>query len=96
MSRPTASRVHGPRKILGELFRLSLKVERAYAFRETTIEEKAWLRVVADALDAAIKSGKVLPYRPDPVETRTVRKSTRRDLAGFPADDRWQVGAYER
>ena len=91
----TASRIHGSRKVLGELFRLKEKAQRALQQRATTLEEKAWLVTVIDDLTALIKSGgKALPARLDATERRTARKRTTRDLAGFRPDERWHVQAY--
>jgi hypothetical protein len=74
---PTASRIHGPRKVLGELVRLRGKVERAY-LRASSVDERAWCRSVADALDPLIRIGPaVVTGGVDPRPARRVRKSKR-------------------
>lgn len=68
------SRIHRAGHVLRELRRLRGKVERAYA-RAVTIEEKAWCRQSADALDRIIAAGeKDLPPFLDPRPARKARK----------------------
>lgn len=72
---PRASRVHGPRKVLGELARLKLKADRAAIERARTPDERSWCLQVADMLEHLVKlGGKVLPLRIDPREQRRARK----------------------
>lgn len=68
------SRIHRAGHVLRELRRLRGKVERAYD-RAVTIEEKAWCRQTADALDRVITSGDTaLPPFRDPRPARKARK----------------------
>lgn len=68
------SRVHRPAVVLRELRRLRVKVEASYD-RAVAIEEKAWCRAVADALDTLVLAGDaVLPPFLDPRPARLARK----------------------
>jgi hypothetical protein len=68
------SRIHRAGHVLREFRRLRLKVERAYE-RAVTVEEKAWCRQSADALDTIILAGAAMlpPFR-DPRPGRKARK----------------------
>lgn len=78
---PPASRVHGPRKVLGELARLRLKADRAAQQRAGSDEERAWCLRVADVLEELVKTGgRVLPLRIDPRERRRARKRPQTEL----------------
>ena len=93
-SRPLGSRIHGCRRILAELVRLSGKVEKAATGRLMSDVELQWLGNAADALDRLIAAGNsVLPGYPDPTTHRKARK--RPGLDGYHEQDRWQVGVYE-
>jgi hypothetical protein len=94
--RGRASRVPGCQRILKRLRAVRVHVDRAQGVRDETIEQKAWLREVADALDRVIRTGATLPGAAavDARAARTVRK--RAELAEFHPGDRWAVGVYER
>ncbi len=77
--RKLPSRIHRPAVVLRELRRLRIKVERCYT-RAESIEERAWCRAVADALDKQIVAGDaVLPPFRDPRPARRVRKRPRQE-----------------
>jgi hypothetical protein len=74
MAKKLPSRIHRPAVVLRELRRLRIKVERCQ-LRAETIEERAWSRSVADALDKLILAGDaVLPAFLDPRPARRARK----------------------
>lgn len=90
-----ASRVHGCRKILGELVRLRGKVERAATGRLQSDVELQWLGSAADALETLITAGNVvLPGQADPRTWRTARKRPRPETSDREAEFRWQYGRY--
>lgn len=77
--RKLPSRLHRPAVVLRELRRLRIKIERSYA-RAEVLEERAWCRSVADALDRLITAGDaVLPPFHDPRPARRVRKRPRQE-----------------
>jgi len=69
------SRTHGPRRVLAELRRLQVKVDRAGYYRAATEEDRAWCHRVGDVLEQLVLAGEaVLSGGSDPRERRRVRK----------------------
>lgn len=93
--KPTASRIKGTRAVLKSVILLKQRASRAMTQRAQTAEERLVLGCLVARLEASMAELAVLPVPFDPRESRTVRKSTRRDLRGIVPADRWQVGQYE-
>jgi hypothetical protein len=72
---PSASRIHGPKKILGELVRLRGKIARC-VLRDLTADETRWCGQLADVLDLQICAGTaIVSGGADPRTWRRVRKN---------------------
>lgn len=69
------SRVHGPRRVLKELYRVRLKILRALEYRDLSDDEQRWSRDVDASLERLTRTGElVLPGLEDPRDRRRVRK----------------------
>ncbi len=69
------SRIHGPRRVLKELYRVRLKMLRALQLRELSDDEQRWGHDVDASLERLTRTGEqVLPGMPDPRDRRRVRK----------------------
>ena len=69
------TRIHGPRRVLKELYRLRIKLRRALELRELSEDEQRWGRDVDASLERLTRVGEqVLPGMPDPRDRRRVRK----------------------